>query len=278
MEHVRNATRIASCRIRFPASRSARCICVPDGRGTVRLASPDPLAPPADPVRLPAHRLRHAGGDCSASACPARSPRSRRCNPMWWRNSRPARRWCRDADLQDYVRQSGVSNQHPTSSCAMGHGPNTVVDPRLRVHGIDGLRVADASIMPVAVGGNTNAPTIMIGEKCAAMILEDEAATPARTATKVPPPLVGLGRDADQGRGMGRRDSTFRPLPRPWSARRKPTRGVGDLVSCQTSSHLHHSIASACRLPTRTTRCVRISSTSGMEHTARISINLKSST
>ena len=78
-----------------------------------------------------------------------------------------------DAAMADYVRQSGVSNQHPTSSCAMGHGSNTVVDPRLRVHGIGGLRVADASIMPVAVGGNTNAPTIMIGEKCAAMILED---------------------------------------------------------------------------------------------------------
>ena len=74
--------------------------------------------------------------------------------------------------------QTGVSNQHPTSSCAMGHGPNTVVDPRLRVHGIDGLRVADASIMPVVVGGNTNAPTIMIGEKGAAMILEDAAAAP----------------------------------------------------------------------------------------------------
>ncbi|MBV9250384.1 MAG: hypothetical protein JO227_14210, partial [Acetobacteraceae bacterium] len=78
-----------------------------------------------------------------------------------------------DKELADYVRDSGVSNQHPTSSCAMGHGPNTVVDPRLRVHGIEGLRVADASIMPVAVGGNTNAPTIMVGEKAADMILED---------------------------------------------------------------------------------------------------------
>jgi choline dehydrogenase len=87
-----------------------------------------------------------------------------------------------DADLAEYVRQSGVSNQHPTSSCAMGHGPNTVVDPRLRVHGIDGLRVADASIMPVAVGGNTNAPTIMIGEKAAAMILQDAETVPVRRA------------------------------------------------------------------------------------------------
>jgi choline dehydrogenase len=88
----------------------------------------------------------------------------------------------RDAELAAYVRQSGVSNQHPTSSCAMGHGPNTVVDPRLRVHGIDALRVADASIMPVAVGGNTNAPTIMIGEKAAAMILEDAKAAPLQRA------------------------------------------------------------------------------------------------
>jgi choline dehydrogenase len=85
-----------------------------------------------------------------------------------------------DADLLDYVRTTGVSNQHPTSSCAMGTGTNTAVDPRLRVHGVAGLRVADASVMPVAPGGNTNAPTIMIGEKCAAMILEDTkaAATP----------------------------------------------------------------------------------------------------
>ena len=88
-----------------------------------------------------------------------------------------------DDALLEYTRQTGVSNQHPTSSCSMGTGPNTVVDPRLRVHGIAGLRVADASIMPVAVGGNTNAPTIMIGEKAAAMILEDaRAGAPAMAA------------------------------------------------------------------------------------------------
>jgi choline dehydrogenase len=80
-----------------------------------------------------------------------------------------------DAELAAFVRQTGVSNHHPSSSCAMGTGPNSVVDPRLRVHGVAGLRVADASIMPQVVAGNTNAPSIMIGEKAAAMILQDAA-------------------------------------------------------------------------------------------------------
>jgi choline dehydrogenase len=144
----------------------------PDGRGTVRLASADPLAPPAvlfDYLRTEYDMQAVIFGIHLARRI-AEQPALK---PYIAAELQPGPAITTDADLAAYVRESGVSNQHPTSSCAMGHGPNTVVDPRLRVHGIGGLRVADASIMPVAVGGNTNAPTIMIGEKAAAMILED---------------------------------------------------------------------------------------------------------
>src|SRR5205085_6513567 len=78
-----------------------------------------------------------------------------------------------DEALVEDLRNRGVSNLHPVGTCRMGHGPDAVVDPRLRVHGHRGLRLRVASMMPQVVGGNTNAPSIMIGEEGAPMILED---------------------------------------------------------------------------------------------------------
>jgi choline dehydrogenase len=74
-----------------------------------------------------------------------------------------------DEDLWSYIEQQSMTIYHPTSSCAIG----PVVDPRLKVHGVDGLRVVDASVMPTIVRGNTNAATIMIAEKAADLIKED---------------------------------------------------------------------------------------------------------
>ncbi|HLG49843.1 MAG TPA: GMC family oxidoreductase N-terminal domain-containing protein [Reyranella sp.] len=76
-----------------------------------------------------------------------------------------------DDELLEWVRHNAETTYHPVGTCKMGNDPMAVVDPELRVHGIAGLRVADASIMPTLTSGNTNAPCIMIGEKCAAMVL-----------------------------------------------------------------------------------------------------------
>jgi len=75
-----------------------------------------------------------------------------------------------DEELDAFIRATCYTAQHPTSTCAMGLGERSVVDSELRVIGVEGLRVADASVMPTVPGGNTNLPTIMIGEKCADLI------------------------------------------------------------------------------------------------------------
>jgi choline dehydrogenase len=138
----------------------------------VRLSSPDPLAPPRITFGFLGSEY-----DMRAMVAGVKLARELAAQPALRAYAVeeivPGPQSANDADLEQFVRETGVTNHHPTSSCAMGTGTNTVVDPRLKVHGIAGLRVADASIMPAVVSGNTNAPSIMIGEKAAAMILED---------------------------------------------------------------------------------------------------------
>jgi choline dehydrogenase len=88
----------------------------------------------------------------------------------------PGTRIASDDELLAYCRERGSTIYHPTCSCTMGTGPNTVVSPELKVHGATGLRVVDGSIMPRLVSANTNAAIIMIGEKAADMILADAQA------------------------------------------------------------------------------------------------------
>ncbi|MDE0811405.1 MAG: GMC oxidoreductase, partial [Alphaproteobacteria bacterium] len=76
-----------------------------------------------------------------------------------------------DAEIIDWIRATAETTYHPVGTCKMGSDPMAVVDDNLRVHGINRLRIADASIMPTLTSGNTNAPSIMIGEKCAEMLL-----------------------------------------------------------------------------------------------------------
>jgi choline dehydrogenase len=156
----------------------------PEGRGTVRLKSPDPFAPPE--IRFNFLRSDYDMRAVIKGMRIARNiARQNALQMLVVEETSPGSAVMTDEQLADDVRKRGVSNLHPVGSCGMGHGPAAVVDPRLRVHGIDGLRVVDASIMPSIIAGNTNAPTIMIAEKASDMILEDAAAKPAHRAASL---------------------------------------------------------------------------------------------
>jgi choline dehydrogenase len=144
----------------------------PEGRGSVRIKSPDPLAPPEI-------RFNFLASDNDFQALIYGTKLCRRIasqpalKPYIVEEVIPGGACQSDDQIRAEIRVRGVSNLHPVGTCRMGREVDAVVDPRLRVHGLAGLRVADASIMPQVPGGNTNAPAIMIGEKCAAMVLED---------------------------------------------------------------------------------------------------------
>ncbi|MCS6779225.1 MAG: GMC family oxidoreductase N-terminal domain-containing protein [Geminicoccaceae bacterium] len=161
----------------FPAITASVCNLRPTSRGFVRLASPDPSTPPAiqprylsteEDRRVAVQAIRLTRRIMAARAMARYRPQEYRPGP--------------EVESEEaLVRAAGdiaTTIFHPVGTCKMGpeSDRSAVVDPRLRVHGLSGLRVVDASIMPTITSGNTNAPVIMIAEKAADMIREDARA------------------------------------------------------------------------------------------------------
>ena len=153
----------------FPACQATCIPCRPESRGWLRIRSPDPATPPAiQPNYLSTQAdkdtliagLRIARGIFQTAAM------QRSVSEEFL----PGPAAQSDKDFLDHIRQTAGTTYHPTSTCMMGQHERAVVDTELRVRGVEGLRVIDASIMPTVVSGNTNAATIMIAEKGADMI------------------------------------------------------------------------------------------------------------
>jgi len=152
-----------------PGLTIAPCQLRPESRGWIRIKSADPATYPAifanylsDPLdqEVTVAGLKWAR---KIAAQPAIAP-------LIDHEMNPGAEFASDAAILDFARASGSTIYHPVGTCQMGAGPMAVVDSQLRVRGLTGLRVVDASVMPRLVSGNTNAPTIMIAEKASDMI------------------------------------------------------------------------------------------------------------
>ncbi|MFM8799933.1 MAG: GMC family oxidoreductase [Tagaea sp.] len=161
----------------FPAFTASVCHLRPSSRGEIRAKSADPLAPPA--IR-PNYLATEADRRTAAEAIRltrriVAQPALRKYRPEEFR---PGAEIVDTAALAEAAGHIGTTIFHPVGTCKMGpeSDAGAVVDSRLRVHGVAGLRVADASVMPTITSGNTNAPTLMVAEKAAAMIREDARA------------------------------------------------------------------------------------------------------
>ncbi len=156
----------------FPAITPSVCNLRPTSRGHVRITSPDPHAHPKISVNYLAtpedQRVAVDGMRFTRRIMAARA--LARFAPEEWR---PGTAVESEADLLHAAGDLGTTIFHPVGTCRMGADPLAVVDDRLRVHGVAGLRVVDASVMPRITSGNTNAPTVMIAEKGAELIRAD---------------------------------------------------------------------------------------------------------
>jgi len=159
----------------YPGVTMSVCQLRPESRGFVRARSADAKERPAiQPNFL------DTPNDCRTMVDGLKLARAISTQPAYGthvkREALPGPDVTDDDALLDYIRETGGTIYHPSGTCKMGSDAMAVVDERLRVRGVGNLRVADCSVMPTVISGNTNAPAIMIGEKCAAMIIEDSRA------------------------------------------------------------------------------------------------------
>lgn len=148
------------------------CQLRPESRGTVMIRSRHPReAPSMQPNYLSAETDRRCAVESMKFA--RRLAQAPSLRPYIHDEYRPGGDVQSDQELLEFAREYGATIFHPSGTCKMGRDPMAVVDERLRVHGVAGLRVVDCSIMPTLVSGNTNSPVVMVAEKASDMILED---------------------------------------------------------------------------------------------------------